>query len=96
MPNFKKTISVEIQVTQAREFSSDHELHLWIASCLNCNVNNRKVSISVIENGMMAAAPELYRSLYKDCQLWLDDELDDGDFGDRLRLTIARIKGGAA
>lgn len=41
---------------------------------------------------MMAKAPELYQA----CQAWLDDELDDGEFCDKLRLTIARIKRGAA
>ena len=47
MKTFKKTLSVQIEVSQNVEFSSGAALHLWIAPCLNCNTNNREVGITV-------------------------------------------------
>ena len=47
MMKFKRTVSVEIEVSQDTEFSSDLALHQWIAHCLNCNTNNRKVTVTV-------------------------------------------------
>lgn len=41
---------------------------------------------------LIAAAPEFFA----ECKAWLNDDTNDAEFADKLRLIIAKIEGGAA